>query len=204
MSPVIFDCLQNSPEWFAARLGIPTSSMFSAILAKGEGKTRRSYLYKLAAEVITKEPTESFTSGVLDRGHAMESDARNDYALMKDVEPQLVGFVRNGDKGCSPDSFIGEQGLLEIKTKRGDLLVDVLFKDVFPAEHKAQTQGALWVCEREWIDLCVYWPKMPLFIKRAYRDEFYIAGLAREVEDFNEELAKTVDQIRRYGERRAA
>ena len=37
----IIDCEQGTPEWFAARLGIPTASRFSDVLAKGQGTTRR-------------------------------------------------------------------------------------------------------------------------------------------------------------------
>lgn len=200
----IFDCVQNSDEWYAVRRGLPTASMFSAILAKGEGKTRKAYMNRLAAEIVTGELTETFTSPAMERGHVMEEEARDAYSFMYDAEPLRVGFVKNGDKGCSPDSFLGADGILEIKTQRGDLLVDTLLKGEFPPEHKAQCQGALWICEREWVDIAVYWPKLPLFVKRAKRDEGYIANLSGEVKRFNDDLAKTVDQIRNYGTQRAA
>ncbi len=38
------DIKQNSEEWLKIRCGIPTASAFSKILAKGEGKVRRTYL----------------------------------------------------------------------------------------------------------------------------------------------------------------
>ncbi|GEC56812.1 hypothetical protein M2209_003185 [Bradyrhizobium elkanii] len=172
--------------------------MFSAILAKGEGKTRRAYRNRLAAEIITGEPTETFTSPAMERGHIMEAEARDAYSFMMDADPTRVGFVKNGDKGCSPDSFLGDKGILEIKTQRGDLLVDTLLKNEFPPEHKAQCQGALWICEREWVDITVYWPNMPLFVKRAYRDDGYIANLAGAVAAFNEELTEVVHTIRQH------
>jgi hypothetical protein len=100
--------------------------------------------------------------------------------------------------------LIGNDGLLEIKTMRGDLLIEVITKDEFPSVHKAQCQGNLWISEREWIDISVYWPKFPPFIKRAYRDETYIQTLSSEVDRFNDELAQMVDRIRAYGEVRAA
>ena len=176
-----------------------TASRFKDVLAKGEGKTRRSYMLQLAGELLTGEPHEGFMTADMERGHEMEPDARNMYALMTDANPELVGFIRNGAKGCSPDSLVGDVGMLEIKTKLPHLLIDVLLRDEFPAEHKAQCQGALWVAEREWIDIAVYWPRLPLFIKRAYRDEAYIAGLAAAVDAFNAELAETVERIRSYG-----
>lgn len=204
MTVEIFDFEQGSPEWFAARLGIPTASMFSAILAKGEGKTRKAYMLKLAAEIVTGEIGEAFQSKEMERGKVMEDEARNLYALVHDADLTRVGFVRNGPVGWSPDSLIGASGSLEIKTQRADLLVDTLLKDEFPSEHRAQCQGGLWVGERDWIDICVYWAKMPLFVKRAGRDEAFIKNLSEEVDRFRDELAKVVTRIKRIGALEAA
>lgn len=54
----VFDCPQNSPEWHAARMGIATASSFSDILTPakskgGEQKTRRTYMLKLAGEILS-------------------------------------------------------------------------------------------------------------------------------------------------------
>lgn len=192
----IFDCDQSSPEWFEARRGLPTASMFSAILAKGEGKTRKSYLHRLAAEIVTGDPGESFSSPVLERGKVMEAEARALYEFLADETLQQVGFIRNGAKGASPDSLVGDKGGLEIKTQRGDLLVETLFKDQVPTEHIAQIQGNMWVSEREWWDLVVYWPRMPLFKKRVVRDDSYISMLSAEVDRFNNDLADTVARLK--------
>lgn len=184
----IFDCEQGTPEWFAARLGIPTASCFGQILAKGEGKTRRAYLLKLAGESITGELADSFGNAHTERGHAMEPDARNLYAFDHDVEPQLVGFMRRGRVGASPDSLIGDDGLLEIKTKLPHLQLDVLDKGKLPSEHVAQVQGQLWVSGRAYCDFVSYWPRLPLFCVRVERDEKYIETLSQAVADFLGEL----------------
>jgi hypothetical protein len=141
---------------------------------------------------------ESFTNGHMERGKIMEEEARDLYCLLADAEAQRVGFIRSDDRGCSPDSLIGEKGMLEIKTKLPHLLIEILLKDEFPPEHKAQCQGGLWVAEREWIDIGIYWPKLPLFVKRAYRDDGYIATLAGAVAQFNEELAAMIERVRSY------
>src|ERR1700680_4179442 len=208
MTLVVIGCEQGSEEWHRARMGIPTASRFHTILAKGKdgsaSLTRRTYLMELAGEIITGEPMESFSNGHMERGKAMEEEARDLYSFMRDAEPQRVGFIVNGPKGCSPDSLLGEDGILEIKTKLPHLLGELLLKDEFPPEHKPQCQGALWVAQREWIDIAVYWPKMPLFVKRAARDEAYIAKLAAEGDRFNADLATIVERIKRYGDQRAA
>lgn len=208
MTAQIFDCEQGSPSWYLARLGIPTASEFHTVLAKGKdggvSLTRRTYMMKLAGEVLTGEPMENYSNGYMERGKAMEDEARALYSFATNEAPERVGFVRNGDKGCSPDALLGSNGLLEIKTKAPHMLIDVLLKDDFPPEHKAQCQGALWVAEREWIDLAVYFPKMPIFIKRANRDEAYIAKLSEAVDKFNEELSAVVERVRAYGQQAAA
>jgi hypothetical protein len=207
----IFHCEQGSDEWFAVRMGIPTASNFAAVLADGRGvakdlvssvkegatsKTRQTYLYKLAGEIITgRQPSEGFSNVHTERGHAMENDARQFYAYMNDVEPRQVGFIRNGRKGCSPDALIDENGVLEIKTKLPHLMIETLLKGKFPSAHKAQCQGILWITEREWIDLFVYWPAIPPFIVRAERDENYICKLENAIDEFNRELDEVVSKI---------
>ena len=199
MMEIFEDLEQNSDAGRACRAGIPTASCFSQILAKGQGKTRAAYMRRLAAEIITGEPLESFTSAAMERGHALEDDARQLYAFMHDVEPKHVGFIRNDRKGCSPDSLINDNALLEIKTQRGDLLIETIQKDEFPSCHVAQVQGQLWIAEREYCDLLVYWPGLPPFIKRAYRDEKFISELSRAMSDFNNDLDTLVSRIRAYG-----
>lgn len=196
----IMEMEQGGDEWKAARLGIPTASRFKDVLAKGEGKMRKTYMLKLAGEILTGEPMDSFNNIHMERGKVMEDDARQMYSFLNDkANLQRVGFVKNGVKGCSPDSMIDTDGMLEIKTELPHLLIDTIVSDNFPAEHKAQCQGGLWIAEREWIDIAIYWPKLPLFVKRAYRDEGYITNLSGAVAIFNEELAALVEKIKSYG-----
>lgn len=147
-------------------------------------------MLKLIGERLTGEPAESYTNGHMERGKIMEEEARNAYVFMQDIEPQRVGFIRNGEKGCSPDSLIGNDGLLEIKTKLPHLQLEVLLSECMPSDHVAQVQGQMWVTEREWCDFVSYWPKLPLFVKRIYRDDEYIRFLENAVKDFLEEMDK--------------
>lgn len=195
----IFDCEQGSDDWFRVRLGMPTASEFSTVLTAGKGgaesKTRRTYLYKLAGERITGEPMESYTNKYMERGRMMEGEARDYYAMLKDASPQRVGFIKNLRKGCSPDALIGNNGMLEIKTAAPHILIEVLEANAVPTEHVPQLQGGLWVAEREWIDLLIYFPRMPAFLRRVYRDETHIAVIATAVNQFNEELDALVERI---------
>jgi hypothetical protein len=197
----IFTCDQGSEEWVKARLGIPTASEFHTVMAKGkdggDSKMRRTYMLKLVGEILTGEQMDGYSNHHMERGKAMEEEARDLYAFMTDTSPECVGFIRNGDKGCSPDSLVGDKGLVEIKTKLPHLQVDCLLGGRVPPDHKAQCQGALWVAEREWIDFVSYWPGLPLFVIRETRDEEYIGKLASAVDSFNDELAQMVDRVRK-------
>ena len=208
MTIEVFSCKQNSPDWYAVRAGIPTASEFATILTKGRGgnpsKVRHTYMLKLAGEILTGEPMDNFSNHHMERGKALEPEARNLYAMIHDCEPEQVGFIRNGSKGCSPDSLIGEKGMVEIKTKLPHLMIDVLLHEELPKEHKAQCQGQLWVAEREWVDFVCYWPSLPLFIKREHRDEEYIKTLSEEIDRFNNDLSALVERIRAYGQKDAA
>ncbi|MBC8718784.1 lambda exonuclease family protein [Ochrobactrum sp. Marseille-Q0166] len=196
----VFDMDQGGDEWFQARLGIPTASKFATVMAKGEGKTRSEYMRKLAGEIITGEVTESFSNSHTERGKEMEDEARQTYAFINSVEPELVGFIRNGEKGASPDSLIGAIGGLEIKTALPHIQIDRLERNRLPPEHKAQVQGNLWISDREWWDFVSYWPRLPMLCVRVFRDEDYIKTLSDEIDRFNDEKAALIERIRSYGQ----
>lgn len=204
----IFDCEQGSPEWYAARLGIPTASEFKTIMGvKKDARdklTRQTYMRKLAGEILTGEPMENYTNNHMERGHDQEGEARDLYAFLQTVDPLRVGFVRNGNVGCSPDSLIGTAGGLEIKTALPHIQIDRLERNELPPEHRAQVQGNIWLCDRDWWDFVSYCPKLPPLIVRVTRDDGYIATLKGAVKEFNDELAAMVARIRNYGEKAAA
>lgn len=197
----VFDCEQGSEAWLLARLGIPTASEFQTVLRQHgrspaeASKTRRKYMLTLIGERLTGRPSTNLKLRVFERGHEMEPEARKLYQFAKDVEVQQVGFIRNGDAGCSPDGLVGNSGMLEIKSKEPHILLEVLLKDEIPTEHACQLSGALWVAEREWIDFMAYWPGIEPFIKRVYRDEKAIKSLELGVTMFLNDLADLMEQI---------
>ena len=206
---IIFDCEQNSDAWFEARRGIVTASEFATVLAKGRGGgdslTRRKYLLSLVAQILTGETVPIWAGNDhSERGHALEDEARSLYAFQCDADPLRVGFMRRGRAGASPDSLLGDSGLLEVKTKLPHLQLEVLEQDRLPPEHVAQIQGQLWVSGRDHCDFVSYWPKLPLFVKRVLRDEAYIATLAQAVADFNGELDAIVAKYSATELRKAA
>lgn len=197
----VFNCEQGSPEWFACRMGIPTASEFATVLMQGRKKgepsaTRRRYMLQLVGERLTGQPSEEiFTNRHMERGKRLEPEARRLYCFARDVEPELVGFIRNGEKGGSPDSLIGTNGMLEIKTRTPHLQIELLLAKEVPSEHRAQLQGNLWIAEREWIDFVSYWPGLEPFIARVYRDEKEIKSIELGVEMFLNEMHEIMNKL---------
>ncbi len=195
----IIQCEQGTDEWFQARLGVVTASEFATVCAKGRGgaasKTRRDYMLKLIGESITGEVADRYTNQHMERGHQMEPVARRLYAERAEVAPRQVGFIRNGRKGCSPDSLIDANGMVEIKSKLPHLQIEVLLAKRLPPQHVDQVQGQLWVAEREWCDFVSYWPGLPLFVIRVWRDEEHIRELSTEVDVFVAEMDSIKNQV---------
>lgn len=211
---IIDDVEQGSLEWHEHRRGIATASVFSTIMASGkdggDSLGRTKLLRTLAGERITGEVSESYSNAAMDRGKRMEAEARSHFELTHGfAECRQVGFVRRtisnplGNDwivGCSPDSLIGNDGLLEIKTMAPHLLIELLERGRFPSEHKAQCHGSLWVTGRKFCILKIYYRGMPVSPEfRIERDDVYIQEIKNAVETFEWEVAQLEARIRKWG-----
>ena len=174
---------QGSPEWLAARLGIPSASMFAKLVTtKGIwSASADAYINQLVAERLTGEREEVFQSHHMLRGTELEPDARDLYSLISDAEVTEVGFCLHDtlSAGCSPDGLIGDDGGLEIKCPAPSTHVEYLRGGVLPSKYKQQVMGCLWITGREWWDFVSYHPTMKPLIVRVERDEEYIAALEK-------------------------
>jgi hypothetical protein len=182
------DLEQGSPEWFNARLGIPTASQFDRIITNKTMKLSEQstkYAHQLIAEAWLGIALDAASSGFMQRGVEMEESAVSFYELKRDTDTETVGFVLRDDRrvGCSPDRFVGENGLLEIKCPSAAVHVGYLL-DAEGIGYRAQCQGQLWLCEREWVDTLSYHPELPPALVRQHRDEEFIAKLAAAVDQF--------------------
>jgi hypothetical protein len=191
---------QGSDTWRKLRAGLPTASEFHDVIAKvgprgGIPKGRQKLLWRLAGEIITGEPEDTYQNADMLRGHEREAEARDYYAFRCDVEPKQVAFIRNGNCGASPDSLIGDDGLLEIKDAKPSVQIERLIDATLPTEHKAQCQGQLMVSVRKWVDFMSHCRGLPPLVIRVERDEEYIAELRAGVDRFVAELEQLVRWI---------
>ena len=198
---IITEVEQGSPEWLALRLGIATASELDCLLVNGKGESgfgvaAFTYMDQLIGEQITGEAAEiPFQTKATLRGHEQELVAGDLYERREDISIKKVGIILNHGIGYSPDGLVGDNGLIEIKTKLPKFQVGVILADEVPKEHVPQCQGGLWVSEREWIDFISYWPGMPLFVKRMYRDEVMIRKIAERVKVFYEILDERMNKV---------
>jgi hypothetical protein len=179
---------QGSDEWRRAHLGIPSASQFHRIITP-TGKLSaqaKGYMHGLIAERVLGEFTSSdWSSALMDRGTEMEAQAAAWYEFTHNLETEIVGFCLTDDLrvGCSPDRFVGTDGMVEIKCPSAAVHVGYLLGDV-KNEYKPQAQGQLWVTDRKWVDLVSFNPLLPPVVVRFPRDDDYIAGMAKAVGEF--------------------
>ncbi len=196
----VFDCEQGTEEWFQCRIGIPTASEFATVMASGkdggDSKTRAKYLRQLAAQRISGNPSEGgFKSKAMERGNALEPEARALYQARTDLPVTLVGFMKRGEAGASPDAMVGADGLLELKTRQHDLQIELLLSGKVPTSHRQQIQGQLLISGRQWLDFGSYCPGLPMFIRRVEPDLAYQQQIEDAIGQFLIELKAMVARV---------
>lgn len=196
---------QRSPEWFAARSGLPTASKFATILAKGRkgepSSVRMKYAMELASERITGVSNPAFTSKPTTWGLEQEPLAKSAYELRFGCFVEDAGFIRHPliAAGCSPDMLVEPKGGGEVKCPYNSDIHLATILNGMPKEHKPQVQGTLWITGREWYDFVSFDSRQPpglqLYVERQYRDEAYIIQLQSEVERFLDEVLEIENRL---------
>ena len=201
MSPIFMDdIIQQSDEWFQAKLGKVSASKANQIMTStgGRSSSRRGYLYILAAEILTGERVESYKSKAMEMGNDREDESRSLYELISGETVTQVGLVykdSNKDVLCSPDGILTEERGLELKNVLPKTQIQYLLNNKLPTEYVVQVQFSLYVTGfKEWIFFS-YCPNLsPLTIKVLPDLEFH-KKLAVELELFVEELKQIVTKI---------
>jgi hypothetical protein len=198
----ILDCEQRSDQWRFARCGRVTGSRITDVLAeikKGEAATRRNYRAEIIAEILTGQPVESYISPAMQWGINTEPFARAAYELTCNATVDSVGFAIHPlipRFGSSPDGFIGEDGLVEIKCPNTATHIDYILAGTVPVDYQSQMLAEMACTCRQWCDFVSFDPRLPkhlqLFVRRFLRDETRIAEIEQKVTKF---LAEVDDVI---------
>lgn len=201
---------QGSPEWLAARTGVPSGSRFADVMAKGKAGapslTREAYKVAIALEQITGIREEIKVTPAMQHGTDSEPFARAMYEQRTGEIVNEIGFCLHDTLLCgvSPDGLVNRDGLTEFKAPQPKTHLEYMNRKDAPPAYRWQQLGQLWVMEREWNDFVSYSPAFPdnaqLVIRRVYRDEDAIRELEAEIKRFLEDVEQEVEFIKSYRE----
>ncbi len=186
------DVFQGSDEWLALRRGLITASEMSLLLTPTQkvaaNDKSRAHVYELLAQRISGYTEPHYIGSDMLRGQEDEILARALYAE-KIAPVQECGFVTN-DKwgftiGYSPDALVGDDGLIECKSRRQKFQVQTIIEGGMPEDFLLQVQTGLLVTERKWLDFVSYSGGLPMFPCRvlpdaAIQDAIVAAAIAAE------------------------
>lgn len=197
---IIHDVIQSSPEWSALRAGIPCSSQFHRILTLSGKKSdqRDGYMNALLAERVLGRPLEPFKTLPMQQGSMSEEYAVSYFEFQTDLTTERVGFITNDSEtwGSSPDRFVSDNSLLEIKCPEPDTHMGLLrHSGKVYDKYKCQCAGQLWICERARVYVMSYCPGFPESLIHVDRDEKFISLLAEAVQEFSNDLEQAWAQI---------
>jgi len=193
---------QGTDEWLAARCGLLTASEMKLIitptLKAASNDKERAHLFELLAQRITGYVEPMYVSDDMLRGREDEIEARLVYD--KNVAPvREVGFMTN-DKwgftiGYSPDGLVGDDGLIECKSRRQKYQVQTIIDGSMPDDYVMQVQTGLLVSGRKWCDFISYCGGLPMAVIRVEPDERIQAAIIAAASAFEGRLQ---DHHQRY------
>lgn len=172
--------------------------MDRVIAADTTSDTSLGLIMTLAAERITGHVEPVQPSRAMERGTMDETYARDAYSEHHAPATELGFMVRQFDGfkiGFSPDGLVGEDGLIEIKSRSQKIQLKTVLADEVPLENMAQIQCGLLVSGRGWCDYVSYSGGMKLWTKRVYPDPDWHAAIIDAVEQFEQTAA---DMVSRY------
>lgn len=210
---LLLDLEQGSPEWWSARMGVPTASCFGNIVT-ATGKPSASadgYAAELIDELVRpvsereqEEQAAQFRGNRhTERGHAYEPKAREWFRFVTGHDVRLAGFVMNdaGTLGCSPDSLVYFDDVpaegVEIKAPEGKKHALWMLQNKLPDEHKQQVHGSMIVTGLRVWHFLSYCPGYKPFRVRVDWDE-YTDTAAKTLDGFVARLAEAKAQFTEY------
>ncbi len=194
------DLTQGSAEWFAARCGLITASEAKLIITPtlkiAANNEVKMHLYELAAQRINQFVEPSYIGDDMMRGNFDEIEARIIYNE-KESPVTEMGFITN-DRwgytiGYSPDGLVGDDGQIEIKSRKQKFQVQTIVTETIDNDFVIQLQTGLLVSERKWCDFVQYSNGMPLYISRCYPDTVIQNAILEATADFESKMKAVIE-----------
>lgn len=175
------DIDQGTEAWRMLRIGKLTASEMKLILTPtlkiADNEKTRKHVYEIAAQRVTEYVEPSYESFDMLRGREDEVSAQ--IAYNTNYAPvERCGFIENDEFGFpigySPDGLIGDDGLIETKSRNQSLqfetLVERISIDKIPDENVLQVQTGLLVSGRKWCDYISYSGGLHMAVVRVFPD----------------------------------
>lgn len=198
---------QRTDGWHAQRVGKITASRMKDVLAvsKRDGKplqARQDYLMQIVCEILTGQRQPSYQNAAMAWGVECEPAALEAYQSNTGRGVVATGFCVHPELeyiGASPDGLMLDRGL-EIKCPFNTANHINTILDGMPAEHMAQVQCGMWVCDLTAWDFVSFDRRLSggldLYVQNIPRDDIYIASMASECAKFWDEACELVARLR--------
>lgn len=148
---------QRSPEWHAKRSGKLTASCFGAALGLSPYLSRQALWRQLTGREAPFAGTVA-----TDYGAQHEAQAISEYEIQTGVIVLPAPFVPLEDwSGCSPDGYVGDDGLIEVKCPYSQKLYET-----WPDHYRVQVIGQLAITGRKWCDCWCWTPQEAKVVER--------------------------------------
>lgn len=163
------DMIQGDEDWYAVRRGILTASEMKYIITPtlkiADNEKSRAHIYELLAQRITGYTEPSYVGDDMLRGIEDEELAVSLYNE-KIAPVQRCGFVTNDEFGftigCSPDGLVGNDIVLECKSRRQKFQIETIINGTMPDDYVIQAQTILLVTRRKGLDFISYSGGLPM------------------------------------------
>lgn len=166
------------------------------IIAPARGEEARGLTAVLTAERISGNTDPTWTNWDMVRGHIEEPIARAAYEDHTGTPVDVVGFMVRDDWGFqigySPDGLVGDDGLIEVKSRRQKKHLQTVLAGGVPPENMAQIQCGLMVSGRKWCDYISYCGGMHLYPVRVLPDPLWFDAIRLAVAEFETNAAEMV------------
>lgn len=200
MPRYIKDIEQQSDEWFDLRIGSVGGSSINSVLARGEGKSRKTLLYKLAGEILAGRKLSGYRSAAMQRGNELEADARRCYEFLTGNTVEQIALIQADTPlvHYSPDGLIGEDGGLELKLMEPHIYIELIDTKKISLAYMRQVNHFFWVSGRDYMDFAAYCPEIesrPMWIQRQTPDAKIQEQINTELPVFLAELEAMVKKV---------
>ena len=196
---------QRTEQWFQQRAGHLTASRIADMMAttrSGWGASRANYAAQLIAERLTGVAESGFTNAAMQWGIDTEAEARSAYEFIQGATVVEAPFVLHPAiewSGASPDGFVGDKGLIEIKCPNTATHIATLRGEAIADKYIKQMQWQMACTNTDWCDFASYDPRLPvemqLHVRRVERDDKLIAEIEAAAVEFLAEIAATVAEL---------